>query len=107
MLTLRCMQVCSIHELQRTIEEHLGEAYTNRKYYYSSKDGGYLAVPHQYNSTYYTACNCNDRNYLMARAIQFFVPGIPMVYYVGLLAGENDPEVSSFVGFRLCLRTSF
>jgi sucrose phosphorylase len=26
----------------------------------------------------------------MARAIQFFMPGIPQVYYVGLLAGEND-----------------
>ena len=26
----------------------------------------------------------------MARAIQFFLPGVPQVYYVGLLAGEND-----------------
>jgi sucrose phosphorylase len=26
----------------------------------------------------------------VARAIQFFVPGIPQVYYVGLLAGHND-----------------
>ena len=24
------------------------------------------------------------------RAIQFFAPGVPQVYYVGLLAGEND-----------------
>jgi sucrose phosphorylase len=31
-----------------------------------------------------------DRLYLMSRAIQFFLPGIPQVYYVGLLAGEND-----------------
>ena len=29
----------------------------------------------------------------MARAIQFFVPGIPQVYYVGLLAGTNDMEL--------------
>ena len=28
--------------------------------------------------------------YLLARAIQFFLPGIPQVYYVGLLAGHND-----------------
>jgi sucrose phosphorylase len=28
--------------------------------------------------------------YLLARAIQFFLPGVPQVYYVGLLAGEND-----------------
>ena len=26
----------------------------------------------------------------MARAVQFFAPGIPQVYYVGLLAGKND-----------------
>lgn len=32
----------------------------------------------------------NDDNYLLARAIQFFAPGIPQVYYVGLLAGKND-----------------
>ena len=32
-------------------------------------------------------------NYLVARAIQFFVPGIPQVYYVGLLAGTNDMEL--------------
>ena len=31
-----------------------------------------------------------DRAYLLARAIQFFAPGIPQVYYVGLLAGAND-----------------
>ena len=34
--------------------------------------------------------DCNDEAYLAARAIQFFTPGVPQVYYVGLLAGEND-----------------
>ena len=29
----------------------------------------------------------------IARAIQCFVPGIPQVYYVGLLAGTNDMEL--------------
>ena len=33
---------------------------------------------------------CDDDAYLVARALQFFVPGIPQVYYVGLLAGKND-----------------
>jgi sucrose phosphorylase len=33
---------------------------------------------------------CNDDAYLAARAIRFFAPGIPQVYYVGLLAGRND-----------------
>ena len=27
---------------------------------------------------------------MTARVIQFFAPGIPQVYYVGMLAGEND-----------------
>jgi sucrose phosphorylase len=27
---------------------------------------------------------------LIARAIQFFTPGVPQIYYVGLLAGRND-----------------
>jgi sucrose phosphorylase len=32
----------------------------------------------------------DDAAYVLARAIQIFIPGIPQVYYVGLLAGEND-----------------
>lgn len=47
---------------------------------------------HQIRCTYYSALNGDDDAYLAARAIQFFVPGIPQVYYVGLLAGENDME---------------
>lgn len=47
---------------------------------------------HQIRCTYYSALNCEDDAYLAARAIQFFTPGIPQVYYVGLLAGENDVE---------------
>ncbi|HLU11618.1 MAG TPA: ABC transporter permease subunit [Oceanobacillus sp.] len=45
---------------------------------------------YQINCTYYDALGRNDRDYLIARAIQFFAPGIPQVYYVGLLAGTND-----------------
>jgi sucrose 6(F)-phosphate phosphorylase len=47
---------------------------------------------HQIRCSYYSALGCNDDAYLTARAIQFFTPGIPQVYYVGLLAGENDTE---------------
>ena len=32
----------------------------------------------------------NTAAYLLARAVQFFAPGIPQVYYVGMLAGKND-----------------
>jgi sucrose phosphorylase len=48
---------------------------------------------YQVNCTYYDALGRNDRKYLIARALQFFVPGIPQVYYVGLLAGENDMQL--------------
>lgn len=48
---------------------------------------------HQVNCTYYSALAGDDQAYLAARAIQFFSPGVPQVYYVGLLAGENDPRV--------------
>lgn len=45
---------------------------------------------YQVNCTFYDALGGNDRAYLIARAIQFFLPGVPQVYYVGLLAGSND-----------------
>jgi sucrose phosphorylase len=45
---------------------------------------------HQINCTYFSALGCDPDAYLAARAIQFFAPGVPQVYYVGLLAGEND-----------------
>ena len=41
---------------------------------------------------YYDALGGEDDRYLIARAVQFFAPGIPMVYYVGLFAGRNDFE---------------
>lgn len=44
---------------------------------------------YQVNCTYYDALAKNDQDYLLARLIQFFAPGIPQVYYMGLLAGEN------------------
>lgn len=55
---------------------------------------GHLRRPgfdaHQINCTYYSALNEDDDAYIAARAIQLFAPGIPQVYYVGLLAGRND-----------------
>ncbi|MDE7186668.1 MAG: sucrose phosphorylase [Lachnospiraceae bacterium] len=45
---------------------------------------------YQINCTYYDALGSDDNKYLMARAVQFFTPGIPQVYYVGLFAGRND-----------------
>ena len=50
------------------------------------------------NCTFYDALGRQDSAYLTARAIQFFVPGIPQVYYVGLLAGGNDMELLARTG---------
>lgn len=55
-------------------------------------------VVYQINCTYYSAVG-NDKAYLLSRAIQFFAPGIPQVYYVGLLAGENDYELMKKTDF--------
>ena len=52
-----------------------------------------IVVAVQLNSSYYSAVGSRDPWYLLARAIQFFTPGIPLVYYVGLLAGENDIDL--------------
>ncbi len=48
---------------------------------------------YQVNCTYYDALGRDDNQYLVARAIQFFAPGIPQVYYVGLLVGTNDMDL--------------
>jgi sucrose phosphorylase len=53
---------------------------------------------YQVNCTYYDAVGCDDAAYLLARAVQFFAPGIPQVYYVGLLAGSNDLELLARTG---------
>lgn len=53
---------------------------------------GKLVQRYQMMTTYYSALGEDDRAYLLARAVQLFAPGIPQIYYVGLLAGENDIE---------------
>jgi sucrose phosphorylase len=53
---------------------------------------------HQIRGAFYSLLDCDDSAYLAARAIQFFVPGIPQVYYVGLLAGKNDSDAVARTG---------
>lgn len=48
---------------------------------------------YQVNSTYFDALGKTESHYLLARAIQFFSPGIPQIYYVGLLGGTNDLDL--------------
>lgn len=53
---------------------------------------------HQIRGTIYSILGENDDDYIIARAIQFFTPGIPQVYYVGMLAGSNVYECAEKTG---------
>lgn len=81
----------SDEEIEKT-KENLFQKGANVKKIYNTVLYNNLDV-YQINCTYYSALGNNDDAYLLARAVQFFAPGIPQVYYVGLLAGENDIEL--------------
>ena len=78
-------------EIERT-KEDIFKFGANVKKVYNTADYNNLDI-YQINCTYYSALGDDDRSYLLARAVQFFAPGIPQVYYVGLLAGKNDIEL--------------
>jgi sucrose phosphorylase len=48
---------------------------------------------YQVNCTYFDALGAQDDAYLIARLLQLWLPGVPQIYYVGLLAGHNDVEL--------------
>lgn len=78
-------------EIHKTIENLYSKG-SNVKRIYSQSQYNNLDI-YQINCTYYSALGCRDDAYLAARTIQFFTPGVPQVYYVGLLAGENDIQL--------------
>jgi len=84
-------ELLSQEEIDLTIDG-LYEKGSNVKRIYSSAVYQNLDI-YQVNCTYFSALECNEDSYIAARTIQFFAPGIPQVYYVGLLAGENDVEL--------------
>jgi sucrose phosphorylase len=53
---------------------------------------------YQVNCTFYDALGADDDRYLLARALQFWTPGIPQVYYAGLLAARNDTRLLAATG---------
>lgn len=75
-------------EIQRT-KEDIFKFGANVKKIYNTAAYNNLDV-YQVNCSYYSALGNDDASYLLARAVQFFAPGIPQIYYVGLFAGEND-----------------
>lgn len=74
------------------VQDRLFAQRANVKRIYNTEAYNNLDI-YQINCTYYSALGEDDQAYLLARAIQFFSPGIPQVYYVGLLAGPNDIEL--------------
>ena len=75
-------------EIERT-KEDIFQFGANVKKIYNTAAYQNLDI-YQVNCSYYSALGDDDYAYLLARAVQFFAPGIPQVYYVGLLAGKND-----------------
>lgn len=73
-------------------KEHLFRYGANVKKIYNTEKYNNLDI-YQVNCTYYSALGDRDDLYVMARAVQFFAPGIPQIYYVGMLAGKNDLEL--------------
>lgn len=49
----------------------------------------WFSLPHQINATLPNIV-ANDTAYVIMRAVQFFLPGEPQVYYVGLFNGMDD-----------------
>ena len=53
---------------------------------------------YQVNSTFYEALGSDDTAHFLARLVQVLCPGIPQVYYAGLLAAPNDMELLRSTG---------
>jgi sucrose phosphorylase len=49
---------------------------------------------YQVNATFFSALNEDHQKFLLARAIQMFMPGIPEIWYLDLFAGTNDHEAA-------------
>jgi sucrose phosphorylase len=57
----------------------------------------WFTLPHQINATLPNIV-ANDTAYVIMRAVQFFLPGEPQVYYVGLFNGMDDRELFERTG---------
>ena len=78
--------VDAIHRASRgTSEQATGRAASNLDIY-------------QVNCTWYDALGQDDARMCLTRLIQLFTPGIPHVYYTGLLAGTNDLSLLTRTG---------
>lgn len=58
----------------------------------------WASLPHQINSTFFSVLGADPHRMTIARAVQLFLPGLPQVYYVGLLGGRNDMQLFAATG---------
>lgn len=58
----------------------------------------WFTLPHQINATFFSTLGGETVPYLLARAVQHFLPGRPQVYYVGLLGGIDDTALFDETG---------
>jgi sucrose 6(F)-phosphate phosphorylase len=79
------------------LASHVGQQGGNVNRILSDADSTGVDV-HQLNCTYFSALGGDEERYVAARAIQLFARGVPQVYYVGLLAGENDTAAVDLLG---------
>jgi sucrose phosphorylase len=57
----------------------------------------WFSLPHQINATLPNIV-ADDTAYVIMRAVQFFLPGEPQIYYVGLFNGMDDVELFNKTG---------
>lgn len=53
---------------------------------------------YQVNCTYLDALGGDEEAYMVARTVQLMLPGIPQIYYVGLMGAHNDMELLERTG---------
>lgn len=61
---------------------------------------------YQVNATFFSALGEDEQKFLLARAIQMFMPGVPEVWYLDLFAGTNDHEAAATGGHKEINRTN-
>ena len=66
------------------------EAATNGHSAVASVIPAWARMPHQINATFFSVLGGDRDAYLLARAVQLWLPGEPQIYYVGLLGGRDD-----------------
>ncbi len=61
---------------------------------------------YQINATFFSALDENEKKLLLARAIQMFMPGTPIVWYLDLFAGKNNEWAADNIGHKDINRTN-